>query len=164
MAATPRIHSTPDARIAPILANAAHCMHLCGERLDRSHELGIISAKLCVVSRQSVARSREILAAIESRAQSHAVPYRLLMPASPQPIANGAPSALVVTDYDRAHVTTYLRLLDSESAGVSWEASARAHLAVEPRDDPERARRRFDSHVARARWIASQGYWDQLKA
>ncbi|TWT04117.1 hypothetical protein FQU96_27270 [Reyranella sp. CPCC 100927] len=78
-------------------------------------------------------------------------------------IADAAPSVLALTDYDRAYVTTYLRLLDSVTENAPWEDAARALLAIDPHIAPARARRRYNSHLARARWIASQGYWDLLK-
>jgi len=80
----------------------------------------------------------------------------------PHSIVDDAPTDLFVTNYDRAHVATYLRLLDAVSV-TPWQEAARVLLAVDADGEPERARRRYDSHLARARWIASQGYWDLLQ-
>ena len=49
------------------------------------------------------------------------------MPSPPAPpIAETAPTAAQVTDYDRAHLPTYLRLLDATSEGAPWEEVARS--------------------------------------
>lgn len=81
----------------------------------------------------------------------------------PHSIMDDAPTDLFVTNYDRAHKATYLRLLDAVSLKAPWHEIAQVHLAVDAGSEPERARRRYDSHLARARWIASQGYWDLLR-
>ena len=78
-------------------------------------------------------------------------------------IADEAPSASEVTDYDRAHLTLYLRLLDAEAAAAAWEEAARILLAIDPAAALERARRRHATHLARAHWMRDSGYLELLK-
>lgn len=73
-------------------------------------------------------------------------------------IVDVAPTDSFVTSYDRAHLATYLRLLDAAAGRTAWEESARILLGIDASVEPDRARRRYDSHLARARWIADQGY------
>ena len=83
-------------------------------------------------------------------------------PSAP-PIAEIAPTVTQVTDYDRAHLPTYLRLLDATSEGASWEEVARVVLGLDPLLEPDRARRAHETHLARARWLTEHGYRDILK-
>jgi hypothetical protein len=68
-----------------------------------------------------------------------------------------------LTDYDREHLVTYLRLLDAAGEGAPWDEVARVVLGLDPTADPEAARRSHDSHLARARWISDHGYRDLLR-
>jgi hypothetical protein len=79
-------------------------------------------------------------------------------------VAARAPTAPEVTDYDRAHLVTYLRLLDAEAAGAPWEEAARLLLAVDPGKGRDDARLRYETHASRARWMAASGYLDLLKS
>lgn len=78
--------------------------------------------------------------------------------------ADAAPTHDQVTDYDRAHLRQYLRLLDANAALASWEDASETILDADPQNDPDRARRRYDSHLARARWMADSGYLDLLRS
>jgi hypothetical protein len=78
-------------------------------------------------------------------------------------IADAAPNTAHVTDYDRAHVDVYLRLLDAAHEGAPWEEAARIVLGLDPRREPVRARQVYDSHLARARWLTAEGYPDFLR-
>lgn len=79
-------------------------------------------------------------------------------------IADRAPSEPEVTDYDRAHLKLYLRLLDADSASAAWDEIARLLLNIDPDQDRDRARLRYETHLARARWMTDQGYLDLLKS
>lgn len=84
----------------------------------------------------------------------------------PQPepeIADAAPVDDVLTPYDRAHLVTYMRLLDAEKAGADWREVARIVLGIDADVDENRARRAYDTHLARAKWLGAQGYRDLLK-
>lgn len=74
-----------------------------------------------------------------------------------------APTHDQLTDYDRHHLATYVRLLDAATASAPWEEVARVVLNVDAAREPERARRRYETHLARAQWLASHGYRDLLR-
>lgn len=69
-----------------------------------------------------------------------------------------APSGDTLTDYDRAHLKLYLRLLDAEADGAGWQEAAEILLGIDPAQEPDRARRMHDSHLARAHWMSEYGY------
>jgi hypothetical protein len=72
-------------------------------------------------------------------------------------VADTAPSEATPTPYDHEHLTTYLRLLAAEAEGAKWQEAAHVVLHIDPEQEPHRARRAFDSHLARAKWISEQG-------
>ncbi len=85
------------------------------------------------------------------------------MPRRPRPsldptIAESAPTAETLTDYDYEHFVVYLRLLDAEAAGADWRDAARIVLKIDAAKEPMRAHRVYDSHMARARWMTEHGY------
>jgi len=73
-------------------------------------------------------------------------------------VADTAPDEQVLTPYDQQHAVTYMRLLDAEKASADWQEVARIVLRIDPISEPTRARRAYDSHLARAKWVARQGY------
>jgi hypothetical protein len=79
------------------------------------------------------------------------------------PIASEAPTASQLTYYDRAHLPIYLRLLDADAEGAAWEDVTRIVLGLDPDRDREQAKRTYDSHLARARWLSGHGYRDLLR-
>ena len=79
------------------------------------------------------------------------------------PVADEAPTAASLTDYDRLHLITYLRLLDAAEVAADWREVARLVLGIDPDGEPERARRAYDTHLARARWMTEAGYRDLLR-
>jgi hypothetical protein len=79
-------------------------------------------------------------------------------------IADQAPTEPQVTDYDRAHLTLYLRLLDAEAEQAAWDEVTSVLLAIDPAKERDRARLRYETHLARARWMTDQGYLDLLKS
>ncbi len=74
-----------------------------------------------------------------------------------------APDAGTLTDYDRAHMATYLRLLDAEADGADWIEVAIIVLHLDPASHPESCRRTWRSHLDRAQWMAKSGYRHLLK-
>ena len=60
--------------------------------------------------------------------------------------------------YDEGHLVTYLRLLDAEKDGASWEEAAAIIFAIDPAKEPKRAKLVHDSHLARAKWMTQSGY------
>jgi hypothetical protein len=69
-----------------------------------------------------------------------------------------APSDSVLTIYDEEHLMTYLRLLDADAQGADWREVARMVLHLDPELESDRARRAFDSHLSRAKWMTEHGY------
>jgi hypothetical protein len=78
-------------------------------------------------------------------------------------VAETAPADTPLTAYDLKHVITYMRLLDAEREGADWQEVTRIVLHIDPMREPDRARRTFDSHLARAKWAARQGYRQLLQ-
>ena len=78
-------------------------------------------------------------------------------------VADLAPDDPVLTAYDEQHVVTYLRLLDADADNADWREVARIVLHIDHEHHPERARKAFDSHLARARWMTNHGYGQLLR-
>jgi hypothetical protein len=78
-------------------------------------------------------------------------------------VADTAPSDSVLTIYDEEHVITYLRLLDANAQRAHWREAARIVLHLDPEHESDRARRAFDSHLWRAKWITEHGYRHLLR-
>jgi hypothetical protein len=74
------------------------------------------------------------------------------------PVEDVAPTASILTGYDEQHLVTYLRLLDADAEGADWQEVTRVVLHINPAREPERARRAWESHLARARWMTEKGY------
>lgn len=68
------------------------------------------------------------------------------------------PTDARLTDYDRAHLATYLRLLDAESEGAPWEEVAEIIFGIDPKTDQLRAEAVYQNHLARARWMTNNGF------
>lgn len=84
------------------------------------------------------------------------------MPPLDPKIEDLAPHEPALTSYDEQHAVTYVRLLDAEKAGADWQDVARIVLRIDPISEPDRARRAYESHLARAKWVARHGYRDLL--
>jgi hypothetical protein len=68
-------------------------------------------------------------------------------------VADSAPTYSMLTAYDQKHIVTYLRLLDAD-----WCDVARIVLHLDPDHEPDRARRAFENHLSRAKWMTEHGY------
>ena len=73
-------------------------------------------------------------------------------------VADLAPDGDELTAYDVEHTVTYIRMLDAEKASADWREVARIVLHIDPEAEADRARRPFDSHLSRAKWISRCGY------
>ena len=73
------------------------------------------------------------------------------------------PQAPGLTDYDRKHLQLYIRLLDADEEGADWTEVVRVLFGLDPKRDPERARRVYDSHLSRALWMTRHGFADLLR-
>ncbi len=78
-------------------------------------------------------------------------------------VADTAPDERTLTAYDQEHAVTYARLLDAEADNADWREVARIVLHIDPTSEPERARVAFESHLARAKWVARHGYRHLLR-
>lgn len=85
------------------------------------------------------------------------------MPSTPH-LAEAAPVGAELTAYDIRHLATYLRLLEAEEEGARWQEAARIVLDLDPETDEVRSRRVWASHLARAQWMADEGYRQLLMA
>jgi hypothetical protein len=72
--------------------------------------------------------------------------------------------ANTLTSYNMEHLITYLRLLDAEADEAEWTEVARIVLHVDPESEPDRARRAWENHLVRARWMTEHGYRHLLRA
>jgi hypothetical protein len=77
--------------------------------------------------------------------------------------ADEVPWADSLTDYDKAHLVTYLRLLDADADGAKVPEMARIILGIDPVREPTRAQQAVASHLRRARWMTEHGYRDLLR-
>ena len=77
-------------------------------------------------------------------------------------LADAPPLADHVTDYDRGHVKTYLRLLDASAEGADWQEAAGLVLGLDVAANPDHARCVYEAHLSRARWMTTTGYRDLL--
>jgi hypothetical protein len=78
-------------------------------------------------------------------------------------VADLAPAGPALTTYDEEHIITYLRMLDADKEGADWRDVSRIVLHIDPDREPNRARRAFDSHLARAKWMTEVGYRHLLR-
>jgi hypothetical protein len=62
------------------------------------------------------------------------------------------------------NLITYLRLLDADAEGADWRDVVRMVLHIDPDQGADRARRAFDSHLTRAKWMTAVGYRHLLGA
>uniref|UniRef100_Q07JC2 T6SS Transcription factor RovC-like DNA binding domain-containing protein n=1 Tax=Rhodopseudomonas palustris (strain BisA53) TaxID=316055 RepID=Q07JC2_RHOP5 len=73
-------------------------------------------------------------------------------------VADVAPVGPTLTSYDQEHLVTYLRLLDADAEDADWQEVAKIVLHIDPACEQERARRAYESHLARAKWMTESGY------
>jgi Uncharacterized conserved protein (DUF2285) len=75
-----------------------------------------------------------------------------------------APDSLALTEYDRRHAATYVRILDAADEDADWRDAVQIIFGIDPAKEPDRARIIYASHLARARWMTQSGYRHLLKA
>lgn len=80
------------------------------------------------------------------------------------PLQSVAPSGEAVLDYDRRHLLTYAELIDAADSGIEWQTVSLEILGIDPLAESDRARRCWDSHLARARWIVGDGLTAAIEA
>jgi Uncharacterized conserved protein (DUF2285) len=74
------------------------------------------------------------------------------------PVSDAAPVEPILTGYDELHLVTYLRLLDAEADGAGWQEVTKLVLHIDADNEPDRAKRVWESHLARAKWLMNNGY------
>lgn len=62
-----------------------------------------------------------------------------------------------LTHYDLVHGLLFARLISAADAGCDWRDGVRRILLRDVDADPEGARRCWDTHLARARWLVTTG-------
>jgi hypothetical protein len=73
------------------------------------------------------------------------------------------PNADEITDYDKSHFVTYLRLLDADAEGADWQEVASVVLGLDVTSDFETAERTHRNHLDRAKWMTINGYAHLIK-
>ena len=81
----------------------------------------------------------------------------------PTPVATLAPVEPYLTGYDMDHLVIYLRLLDADADGADWREVASIVLNLDVEKDQGRAKRVWQSHLARAKWMTEIGYRQLLR-
>jgi len=79
-------------------------------------------------------------------------------------VADEAPFEDILTSYDKRHLLIYADLLETEADGGEWDEAALLVLRIDPVLEPVRARRVWENHLTRARWLAEHGYGHLLGA
>ncbi|MCP1845589.1 hypothetical protein ACVIHI_008943 [Bradyrhizobium sp. USDA 4524] len=57
-----------------------------------------------------------------------------------------------------------MRLLDADADGADWREVAEVVLHINSKREPERARRAYESHLSRAKWMSRHGYRHLLRS
>lgn len=73
-------------------------------------------------------------------------------------VADQAPTCDAITDYDRAHLAVYTRLLDADRDGASPEDMARAILGLDIQSNNDKIQAILKCHLNRARWMSTRGF------
>jgi len=73
------------------------------------------------------------------------------------------PESPTLTEYDEAHLATYIRLLDAADEGADWQEAVQIIFGLDPTQQPARAKAVYDTHLARARWMTEYGYQQLLR-
>ncbi|WP_432280463.1 hypothetical protein [Tropicimonas omnivorans] len=55
-------------------------------------------------------------------------------------------------------MVTYLRLLDANAENAPWDEVARIVLGLDPVEEPQAARRAYETHLKRAQWMTEAGH------
>jgi len=76
-----------------------------------------------------------------------------------QAFDDAAPSGAEITDYDHEHIMLYYCLLDRKERRRDWRETVQAFFGIDVDREPERARRVYDSHLARATTLSELPYF-----
>lgn len=78
------------------------------------------------------------------------------------PFEDRPPTDDWITAYDEGHFIVYLQILDSDEEGADWREVAQIIFGLDAEREPGRARRVYDSHLERAKWLTRSGYRELL--
>jgi hypothetical protein len=67
-----------------------------------------------------------------------------------------------VTEYDRRQLALYAALLDADASGTNWQDAATNVMQLDPSE--KGAKRCWQSHLERARWIVGEGLVQAVEA
>jgi hypothetical protein len=79
-------------------------------------------------------------------------------------VADEAPSENTFTSYDEQQLLVYADLLEIEADGGDWDEAALLVLRIDPVREPLRARRVWQGHLTRAKWLVDHGYGHLFRA
>ena len=80
-----------------------------------------------------------------------------------EPFLENPPQVEMLTDYDRSHLKLYIQVLDAAADNANWREVVRILFERDPNQDPEGAKRMYDNHLARAKWMTETGYRHLLR-
>ena len=73
------------------------------------------------------------------------------------PLLDAPPVSDQLTAYDYQHFPTYMFLLDWAATGCDWRDAMVQLVGDEVTANPIRAKKVYDAHLARARWMTEVG-------
>jgi AcrR family transcriptional regulator len=115
----------------------------------------IIRLRRCLATwALAAARGVQVRKVLSQRGWSKSTFYRKL---------DGGAARIAAILGERGDLITYLRLLDADVEGADWREVARIVLHLDPEHESDRARRAFDSHLSRAKWMTEHGYRHLLR-
>ena len=79
------------------------------------------------------------------------------------PFDASPPDADHISSYDRRHLATYLRLLDAAEEGADWREATFLIFGLDAATDHCKAQQVYEWHLARARWMVTNGYRELLE-
>lgn len=82
----------------------------------------------------------------------------LLKPLLDPNLADVAPDSAILTSYDEERLLTYIRLLDAAAENADWREVARTVLHIDSEQGRNEPFRAWETHLARARWMTTNGY------
>ncbi|MGW1425740.1 DUF2285 domain-containing protein [Bradyrhizobium manausense] len=81
-----------------------------------------------------------------------------IIPLDPDMSETAPSDPAALTPYDHKHIFIYLRMLHANAEGADWRRVTEIVLQIDAELEPIRARRAYESHLARAKWMTEYGY------
>lgn len=104
-----------------------------------------------------LAKDLTVPAARSPRDLAQLVPEDAMPSVTKLEIADEVPWSDMLTPYDEAQFTLYMRVLTATRVFIpGYEICARI-LGIDPIKEPERAQKCLDSHLKRALWLSNEG-------